>query len=92
MNKELSNLFVIGISHKTSNLEEREIYQINRKELRNALKYFISMNEVESIVIISTCNRLEFYIVIKPDKEPFSIINDFYCRTGVTTPLKKDLF
>lgn len=93
MNKELSNLFVIGISHKTSNLEEREIYQINRKELRKALKYFISMNEVESIVIVSTCNRLEFYIVIKPEKEPFSIINDFYCRNGIIkTPLSKRLF
>lgn len=93
MNKELSNLFVIGISHKTSNVEERERYQINRKELRNVLKCYITMDEVEGIVIVSTCNRLEFYVVIKPDTEPFSLINDFYCRNGIIdAPLSKELF
>jgi len=51
------------------------------------------MDEVEGIVIVSTCNRLEFYVVIKPDTEPFSLINNFYCRNGIIeTPLNKKLF
>lgn len=93
MSTEISKLVAIGMNHKTSSVAEREIYQINRKELPNALKFFISMDEIEGIVIISTCNRLEFYIVIKPDGDPFSIINDFYCRNGIiNAPLSKKLF
>ena len=92
MNNETYQLVVIGISHKTSTVNRREPFLINRNEIPSALNYFKSVSEVEEIVLISTCNRMEFYFVLKQHSDPFSIINDFYCRTGVTTPLKKDLF
>jgi glutamyl-tRNA reductase len=80
MSKEESKLIVLGINHKTSNVSMREKYQINRKEMTSALKYLNSLNDVDGVVIISTCNRVEFYLVIKPDTDPFLIINDFYCK------------
>jgi glutamyl-tRNA reductase len=91
MSTEESKLIVIGINHKTSTVSERERYQISRKKMRSALKYFNSMNGVEGVVIVSTCNRLEFYLVIKPDTDPFLIINDFYCK-NIQSSINKKLF
>ena len=60
MTYDESILLVIGISHNTSTISEREIFQINRKEIRKALGYFKSISGIEGTVIVSTCNRLEF--------------------------------
>jgi glutamyl-tRNA reductase len=78
MNDENFKLFVVGINHKSSTISEREIYQISKNEISSSLNYFKSRKEVEGVVIISTCNRLEFYLVLNQDANPFSIINDFY--------------
>ena len=93
MNKEISKLVVIGVSHKTSTLEEREKFQINKKDMPGALLSIVSINGVEGVVILSTCNRLEFYLTINPEVEPFSIINHFYRRKGITeTPVNEKIF
>ena len=93
MNTEISKLIAIGINHKTSTVVEREKYQINRKEIKHALNNINSMVNVEGTVILSTCNRLEFYLVIKPDADPFLIINDFYCRyKNIKPSINKKLF
>ncbi len=60
--------------------------------MKHALNYFKSIDNVESIVLISTCNRLEFYFVIKPGTDPFLIINDFFCKYKNIEPLNKKLF
>ena len=80
MNNEISRLVVIGINHKTSTVEEREKYQINKKEIKDALNCIHSVNGVEGIVIVTTCNRLEFYLAVKQNIDPFSIIAEFYCK------------
>ncbi len=89
-NDELQ-LVVVGISHKTSTISEREIFQINRKEIHGALSYFKSLPEVEGVVIVSTCNRLEFYLVIKKPADPFQLVKEFYVRDK-TKILSPDLF
>lgn len=73
-----SILSVIGISHKNSRLAKRETFQINRKELSPALNYFKSIPDVLGIVIVPTCNRLEFYFVHKKETDPFLLLNNFY--------------
>jgi glutamyl-tRNA reductase len=78
MTYDESILLVIGISHNTSTISEREIFQINRKEIRKALGYFKSISGIEGTVIVSTCNRLEFYFVIAREIDPFLILKDFY--------------
>jgi len=78
MNCENLNLFVIGINHKSSTISEREIFQINKNEVSSSLNYFKLRKEVEGVVIISTCNRLEFYLVLNQNIDPFTIIKDFY--------------
>ena len=78
MNNAQLQLVVIGISHKNSTISEREIFQFSRKKVRDVLKYFKSLPEVAGVVIVSTCNRLEFYLVIKQDTDPFLVIKNFY--------------
>ena len=87
MCSETSKIVVIGINHTTSTVAEREKYQINKKEIKCALSFIYSMNNVEGIVIISTCNRLEFYLAVKPDTDPFSVINEFYNEYKKIKPL-----
>ncbi len=93
MDNENLQLFVVGINHRTSSVSEREIYQVNKKEMRTALNRINSFKEVEGAVIVSTCNRLEFYFVLKPGAGPFSIIEDFYCKNKIIdSPINKKLF
>ena len=93
MNTEISRLIVIGISHKTSAIAEREKYQITKNEIKHALNYFNSAGKVEGAVIVSTCCRQEFYLVIKPDADPFLIISDFYYKyKGIEPSINKELF
>ena len=93
MNEENYKLFVVGINHKTSNISDREVFQISKKELSGTLNYFHSRKEVEGVVILSTCNRLEFYLVIKQNIDPFSIIKDFYIdKKQVDAESKREIF
>jgi glutamyl-tRNA reductase len=87
MSTEISKLVVIGMNHKSSTVTEREKYQITGKDLKHALNYINSLNGIEGIVIVSTCNRFEFYLEIKQDIDPFSVINEFYCKYKKFKPL-----
>ena len=93
MDNETLQLFVVGINYKTSTVSEREIFQINRKEISHSLNYFNSREEVEGVVIVSTCNRLEFYLVLKQDVLPFDIVADFYFeKKKISVSQKQNLF
>ena len=93
MDNDTLQLFVVGINYKTSTISEREIFQINRKEISHSLHYFNSRKEVEGVVIVSTCNRLEFYLVLKQDALPFDIVTDFYFeKKKISADQKQNLF
>jgi glutamyl-tRNA reductase len=93
MDSETLQLFAVGINYKTSTISDREKFQINRKEISGALNYFQSKDEVEGIVIVSTCNRLEFYLVLKPNANPFTVVNSFYFeKRRVEIKEKQNLF
>ena len=93
MDNETLQLFVVGINYKTSTVSEREIFQINRKEISHSLNYFNSREEVEGVVIVSTCNRLEFYLALKQDALPFDIVTDFYFeKNKISVDQKQNLF
>jgi glutamyl-tRNA reductase len=93
MNSENSQLVVVGINHKTSSISEREKFQISKNEMSEALNYFISKDEVNGIVIISTCNRLEFYLVADQDFDPFLIVTGYYTTNKkIDATINGDLF
>ena len=93
MENEPLQLFVVGINYKTSTVSEREILQINRKEISSALNYFNLRKDVEGAVIVSTCNRLEFYLTLKQNAEPFALVNDYlFEMKKISVKQKQNLF
>ncbi|MEW5992973.1 MAG: glutamyl-tRNA reductase [Candidatus Zixiibacteriota bacterium] len=71
-------LVVSGISHKTSTLKQREPLQISREELPEANAVFRALPGILESTIVATCNRIEFYCVVKGDYEPFQVVRTFY--------------
>src|SRR6202047_5614837 len=79
------NIFCFGISHQTANVEVRERFAIPDSALADSLMRLAQIRSVEEGVLLSTCNRTEFYIV-SPDSqlavEP--LFHDFYGPLGIT--------
>ncbi|TAL67326.1 MAG: glutamyl-tRNA reductase [Bacteroidetes bacterium] len=92
MEQNKSYLYVVGISHKTASVAEREKYQFSRKELPRVLKMIFEFEGVQGIAIVTTCNRLEFYLVLDSGKNPFDIIEKFYLFNKVDTTNIDKLF
>jgi glutamyl-tRNA reductase len=73
------NIFCFGISHQTATVGVRERFAIPDSALADSLMRLARIHSVDEGVLLSTCNRTEFYIV-SPDSqlavEP--LIHDFY--------------
>jgi glutamyl-tRNA reductase len=59
----MSELISLGISHKTAPVEVRERVALGEREAERLLRDLTSHEEVQEAVVISTCNRLELYLV-----------------------------
>jgi len=71
-------LVVCGISHKTSALEQREPLQFGHDEMARAHATFRSIPGVMENLIVSTCNRIEFYFVSERSHDPFEQVVSFF--------------
>jgi glutamyl-tRNA reductase len=74
------NISVVGISYRTSTLEEFESLQIPRKDISKLLQTFREQNNIEGIVLLSTCNRLEFYVSHSFNSDPQNKVFDIYSK------------
>jgi glutamyl-tRNA reductase len=73
------NIFCFGISHQTANVEVRERFAIPDSALADSLTRLARISSVQEGVVLSTCNRTEFYIVTQDSQlaiEP--LFHDFY--------------
>ena len=73
------NIFCFGVSHQTANVEVRERFAIPDSALAASLTRLAQVPSVQESVLLSTCNRTEFYIVTQDAQlaiEP--LFNDFY--------------
>ncbi len=60
--KEVSpNIVCLGISHQTAAVELREQFAVSPGHLDEICDKFREMTGVEELVVLSTCNRVEFY-------------------------------
>jgi glutamyl-tRNA reductase len=57
------NIVVVGLSHKTAPVEVREKLSIPEPKLESAIAQLLNYPHIEEVAILSTCNRLEIYIV-----------------------------
>ena len=59
------NIAVVGLSHKTAPVEVREKLSIPEPQMESVIAHICSYPHVEEVAILSTCNRLEIYIVTR---------------------------
>ncbi len=62
------HITVVGLSHRTAPVEIREKLSIPEAEVETAITQLCSYSHIDEATILSTCNRLEIYIVT-PDVE-----------------------
>jgi glutamyl-tRNA reductase len=59
------NIAVVGLSHKTAPVEVREKLSIPEPQVEGAIAQLLCYPHVEEVAVLSTCNRLEIYIVAR---------------------------
>jgi glutamyl-tRNA reductase len=63
------NIAVVGLTHKTAPVEVREKLSIPEPEYDRAISQLCGYPNIEEVAVLSTCNRLEIYLVLK-ETEP----------------------
>ncbi|KAI8014860.1 hypothetical protein LOK49_LG05G01183 [Camellia lanceoleosa] len=61
--KKRSSIVVIGLSVYTTPVEIREKLAVPEAEWPRAIAELYSLNHIEEAVVLSTCNRMEIYVV-----------------------------
>ncbi len=62
------HIAVVGLSHRTAPVEVREKLSISEQSMEKSLKSLRDNEQVLEVSILSTCNRLEIYILLRhPD-------------------------
>jgi glutamyl-tRNA reductase len=71
-------LVICGTNHSRSTLEEREPLQVGQEEIASAHAAIVSQPGIVEAVIVSTCNRIEFYLVMERSQRSFDAVRTFY--------------
>lgn len=71
------NIAVVGLSHKTAPVEVREKLSIPEPQMESAMAHLCSYPHIEEVAILSTCNRLEIYIVTRETEQGIREVNQF---------------
>ena len=59
------HIVVVGLSHRTAPVEVREKLSIPDQSIKESLKALKAFSDVLEVSILSTCNRLEIYALVK---------------------------
>lgn len=71
-------IVVVGLSHKTASVEVREKLSFPEARLPDALCCLGRLQSVSENVILSTCNRVESYAMVKDAEKGIEGIKDFF--------------
>jgi glutamyl-tRNA reductase len=61
-------LFLVGLSHKSAPIEVRERVALDGDALKSALHELRQLDGVEEAFVVSTCNRVEVYVLAEGDE------------------------
>src|SRR5512143_2133170 len=85
------SIVVVGLSHKTASVEVREKLSFPEAKLPDALCCMGRYSMVNENVILSTCNRVETYALVKDAEKGAELLKDFYLEYhGLTDEVYKD--
>ncbi len=76
------NIVVIGLSHRTAPVEVREKLSIPEPQLEAAIKSLQSCAHIDEVAILSTCNRLEIYVVVTETELGIREVSQFLTDYG----------
>jgi len=68
---------VVGLSHKTADVELREKLAFNGPKLEEGLLKIRELPGVKEAAILSTCNRVEIYLTVADLQQAFTLLKDF---------------
>jgi len=71
------NIAVVGLSHKTAPVEVREKLSIPEAQYDRAIAQICSYPHLEEVAVLSTCNRLEIYIVTSETEQGIREVTQF---------------
>jgi len=73
------SIVAIGINHTTAPVEIRELFSCKptKEGVLEELSYLSNLPYVEEIVILSTCNRVEIYAVLKGEGREKELLREF---------------
>lgn len=88
------NIVVVGLSHKTASVDVREKLSIPEAQIEEAIAHLKSYPHIEEVAIISTCNRLEIYGVVRETEQGIGEIMQFLAEKARLSlyELRKNLF
>ncbi|HEY9637088.1 MAG TPA: glutamyl-tRNA reductase [Coleofasciculaceae cyanobacterium] len=76
------NIVVVGLSHKTAPVEVREKLSIQEAKMESVVQEMLSYPHIEEVAILSTCNRLEIYVVATETEQGIREVNQFLSETS----------
>ena len=74
------HIAVVGLSHRTAPVEVREKLSIPDQLIGDCLKSIQDSDQVLEISILSTCNRLEIYTLVRNPQKGIEAINKFLIK------------
>lgn len=67
-------LLCLGLNHRTAPVEVRERFAVGNTKLGSAATDLLAMAEARESVVISTCNRTEFYLAAEDAARTFALM------------------
>ena len=71
------HIAVVGLSHRTAPVEIRERLSIPEHTMESSLQQLRSDDQVLEASILSTCNRLEIYALLRHPEQGISAVGQF---------------
>ncbi len=71
------NIAVVGLSHKTASVEIREKLSIPEPQVESAISQLLGYQHILEVAVLSTCNRLEIYIVSEEPEQGIKEVAQF---------------
>ena len=85
-------ILCLGLSHHTAPVDLRERFAIPDGEVANAAAQLKTAPGVSEAVVVSTCNRVEFYLVAEESAAGFNAVADFLAARAATSPEGEHFF
>ncbi|SHK31758.1 glutamyl-tRNA reductase [Tepidibacter formicigenes] len=82
---------VIGVNHNTAPIKIREKVSFTESKKIEGANFLLD-HGIKEVIILSTCNRSEIYIVAKDIEEKIKVVKDFYEYFFDEKEIKKYLF